>query len=140
MHRSLHVLNWMRHRTRKLKQTNLIDWQNRDSSVDDRLQIIERTLDEIIWRDFLISDDKIPSWIFFSQYEKRKVDAIIWSDTHEKFMNLLCSLAVELGFGQKFKPVPRVDVRPNWTDQSSQPDPRIDVRRILSSLSETSYI
>ncbi len=52
----------------------------------------------------------------------------------------LSSLAVELGFGQKFKPDPRVDVRPDWTDQSSQPDSRIDVRRILSSLFETSYI
>jgi hypothetical protein len=50
------------------------------------------------------------------------------------------SLAVELGFGQKFKSDPRVDVRPGWTDQSSQPDPRVDVRRVLSSLSETSYI
>jgi hypothetical protein len=50
------------------------------------------------------------------------------------------SLAVELGFGQKFKPDPRVDVRPGWTDQSSQPDLRVDVRRVLSSLSETSYI
>ncbi len=50
------------------------------------------------------------------------------------------SLAVELGFGQKFKSDPRVDVRPGWTDQSSQSDLRIDVRRILSSLFETSYI
>jgi hypothetical protein len=50
------------------------------------------------------------------------------------------SLAVELGFGQKFKPDPRVDVRPDWTDQSSQTDPRVDVRRVLPSLSETSYI
>jgi hypothetical protein len=53
---------------------------------------------------------------------------------------MLTSLAVELGFGQKFKPDPRVDVRPGWTDQSSQSDPRVDVRRVLSSLSETSYI
>jgi hypothetical protein len=51
-----------------------------------------------------------------------------------------CSLAVELGFGQKFKPDPRVDVRPGWTDRSSQPDPRVGVRRVLPSLSETSYI
>ncbi len=29
---------------------------------------------------FLILDDKILDWIFFSQYEKRKVDVIIWSD------------------------------------------------------------
>jgi hypothetical protein len=50
------------------------------------------------------------------------------------------SLAVGLGFGQKFKPDPRVDVRPGWTDQSSQSDPRVDVRRVLPSLSETSYI
>jgi hypothetical protein len=59
-----------------------------------------------------------------------------------KLINLTfsISLAVELGFGQKFKPDPRVDVRPNWTDQSSQPDPRVGVRRILPSLSETSYI
>jgi hypothetical protein len=53
---------------------------------------------------------------------------------------VLSSLAVGLGFGQKFKPDPRVGVRPGWTDQSSQPDPRVDVRRVLSSLSETSYI
>jgi hypothetical protein len=44
------------------------------------------------------------------------------------------SLAVELGFGQKFKPDPRVDVRSGWTDQSFQFDPRIDVWRVLSSL------
>jgi hypothetical protein len=50
------------------------------------------------------------------------------------------SLAVGSGFGQKFKPDPRVDVRPGWTDQSSQLDPRIGVRRVLPSLSETSYI
>jgi hypothetical protein len=50
------------------------------------------------------------------------------------------SLAVGLGFGQKFKPDPRVGVRPGWTDQSSQPDPRVGVRRVLPSLSETSYI
>ncbi len=50
------------------------------------------------------------------------------------------SLAVGLGFGQKFKPDPRVDVRPGWTDQSSQPDPRVGVRRVLPSLFETSYI
>jgi hypothetical protein len=50
------------------------------------------------------------------------------------------SLAVELSFGQKFKSDPRVDVRPDWTDQSSQPDSRIDVRRVLPSLFETSYI
>jgi hypothetical protein len=50
------------------------------------------------------------------------------------------SLAVELGFEQKFKSDPRIDVRSSWTDQSSQFDLRIDVRRILSSLFETSYI
>jgi hypothetical protein len=50
------------------------------------------------------------------------------------------SLAVGLGFGQKFKPDPRVGVRPGWTDQSSQPDPRVGVRRVLPSLFETSYI
>jgi hypothetical protein len=55
-------------------------------------------------------------------------------------INQQISLAVGLGFGQKFKSDPRVDVRPGWTDQSSQLDPRIDVRRVLSSLSETSYI
>jgi hypothetical protein len=49
-------------------------------------------------------------------------------------MNDTISLAVELGFGQKFKSDPRVDVRSSWTDQSFQFDPRIDVRRILSSL------
>jgi UDP-2,3-diacylglucosamine pyrophosphatase LpxH len=87
-HRSLHVFDWTRHRTRKLKSTNLIDWQNRDSSISDRLQIIEKTLDKVIWRDFLISDDKIPDWIFFFQkLKKRKVDAIIWNTLHEKFMN-----------------------------------------------------
>jgi succinate dehydrogenase hydrophobic anchor subunit len=31
----------------------------------------------------------------------------------------IISLAVGLGFGQKFKPDPRVDVRSSWTDQSS---------------------
>ncbi len=91
-HRSLHVFDWTLHRTRKLNQTNLIDWQSRDSFVDDRLQIIERVLDEAIWRNFLIFDDKISDWIFFSQeLKKRKVDVIIWSRTHEKFMNLLCN-------------------------------------------------
>jgi hypothetical protein len=54
--------------------------------------------------------------------------------------SLICSLAVGLGFGQKFKPDPRVGVRPGWTDRSSQPDPRVGVRRVLPSLSETSYI
>jgi hypothetical protein len=44
------------------------------------------------------------------------------------------SLAVGSGFGQKFKPDPRVDVLPDWTDQRFQFDSRIDVRRILSSL------
>jgi hypothetical protein len=48
----------------------------------------------------------------------------------------LISLIVELSFGQKFKLDPRVDVRPDWTDQSSQSDSEIDVRRVLSSLSE----
>jgi hypothetical protein len=67
------------------------------------------------------------------------------NDVHDQndvdsILNDANSLAVELGFGQKFKPDPRVDVRPGWTDQSSQPDLRVDVRRILSSLSETSYI
>jgi hypothetical protein len=32
---------------------------------------------------------------------------------------VVISLAVGLGFGQKFKPDPRVGVRPGWTDQSS---------------------
>jgi hypothetical protein len=50
------------------------------------------------------------------------------------------SLTVELSFEQKFKLDPRIDVRSNWTDQSSQFDLRIDVRRVLSSLFETSYI
>jgi hypothetical protein len=50
------------------------------------------------------------------------------------------SLIVKLSFEQKFKPDPRVDVWPGWTDQSSQLDSRIDVWRILSSLFETSYI
>jgi hypothetical protein len=54
--------------------------------------------------------------------------------------SFMTSLAVGLGSGQKFKPDPRVGVRPGWTDQSSQPDPRVGVRRVLSSLSETSYI
>jgi hypothetical protein len=53
---------------------------------------------------------------------------------------IMYSLAVELSFGQKFKSDPRVDVRPDWTDQSSQFDSKIDVRRVLSSLFETSYI
>ncbi len=53
---------------------------------------------------------------------------------------IIFSLAVELGFGQKFKSDPRVDVRPGWTDQSSQLDLRVGVRRILSSPSDTSYI
>ncbi len=62
-------------------------------------------------------------------------------DSADNFADDLAdSLAVELGFGQKFKPDPRVGVRPGWTDQSSQSDPRVGVRRILSSLSETSYI
>jgi hypothetical protein len=50
------------------------------------------------------------------------------------------SLMIELSFGQKFKPDPRVDVWPGWTDQSSQFDSRVDVRRILSDSFETSYI
>jgi hypothetical protein len=53
---------------------------------------------------------------------------------------VMSSLAVGLGFGQKFKPDPRVGVRPGWTDQSSQSDPRVGVRRVLPSLSETSYM
>ncbi len=47
-HRSLHVFDWTRYRTRQLQQTNLIDWQNRDSFVDDWLQIIREALDETI--------------------------------------------------------------------------------------------
>jgi hypothetical protein len=50
------------------------------------------------------------------------------------------NLTVELSFEQKFKFDSRVDVWSNWTDQSSQLDSRTDVRRILSSLFETSYI
>jgi hypothetical protein len=54
----------------------------------------------------------------------------------EMFLN---SLTVESDFEQKFKFDPRIDVRSNWTDQSSQFDLRIDIRRILSSLFEISY-
>jgi hypothetical protein len=63
----------------------------------------------------------------------------VWSKTSISVSRIV-SLAVGLGFGQKFKPDPRIDVRSGWTDQSSQFDLRIYVRRILSSLSETSYI
>jgi hypothetical protein len=62
---------------------------------------------------------------------------LLW---YSELMMRSISLTVGLGFGQKFKPDPRVDVRPGWTDQSSQPDPRVDVRRVLPSLYETSYI
>jgi hypothetical protein len=78
-HRSLHVFDWTRHRTRKLKQTNLIDWQNRDSFVDDRLQIIEENTWWNYLTRFLIFDDR-NSWLnlLFSRITERKVDAIIW--------------------------------------------------------------
>jgi hypothetical protein len=80
----------------------------------------------MLWRVLSFDFSKIRS----SRISSRKKFSMIY----------ISSLAVELGFGQKFKPDPRVDVRPGWTDQSSQPDPRVDVRRVLSSLSETSYI
>jgi hypothetical protein len=70
--------------------------------------------------------------VVFMSFSSRDVNIMKWISS--------CSLAVELGFGQKFKLDPRIDVRPDWTDQSSQLDPRIDVRRVLSSLFETSYI
>ncbi len=73
----------------------------------------------------------IMSSSFVVRLEKKK---------NRKMTFVVFSLTVELSFGQKFKPDPRVDVRPDWTDQSSQPDPRIDVRRVLPSLFETSYI
>ncbi len=66
---------------------------------------------------FIRNDEMIRSFVFVASLTK-------------------ISLTVELGFGQKFKPDPRVDVRPGWTDQSSQPDPRVGVRRILPSLFE----
>jgi hypothetical protein len=55
------------------------------------------------------------------------------SDNHTQ-LRKETSLAVGSGFGQKFKPDPRVGVLPGWTGQRFQPDPRIDVRRVLSSL------
>jgi hypothetical protein len=75
----------------------------------------------------------------FKQYAENMKITIktIFVETHH---SIEISLAVGLGFGQKFKPDPRVDVRSGWTDQSPQPDLRVDVRRVLSSLSETSYI
>jgi hypothetical protein len=80
------------------------------------------------WTQFLIDFHFIISYLLEKSNEK--ADSLIKR----------ISLAVELGFGQKFKPDPRVDVRSGWTDQSSQSDPRVDVRRILPSLFETSYI
>jgi hypothetical protein len=69
--------------------------------------------------------------------KRRWIISIIFISWISELVN---SLTVELGFGQKFKPDPRIDVRPDWTDQSSQFDLKIDVRRVLSSLFETSYI
>jgi hypothetical protein len=93
-------------------------------------------------------------YFVFCRYLMQWFAAMRWSDSEliKNSISLLAvltmfdlitvanSLAVGLGFGQKFKPDPRVGVRPGWTDQSSQPDPRVDVRRVLPSLSETSYI
>ncbi len=67
-----------------------------------------------------------------------KISRFIIFDDHVD-MHII-SLFVELGFEQKFKSDSRIDVRSNWIDQSSQFDSRIDVRRVLSSLFETSYI
>ncbi len=50
------------------------------------------------------------------------------------------SLAVGLGFEQKFKPDPRVDVLSGWTHEIFQSNPRVDVRRVLSSLPETNLM
>jgi hypothetical protein len=77
--------------------------------------------------------------VFLNVFNDEKIYCHM-SNEYKQFKKILNSLAVELSFGQKFKSDPRVDVRPGWTDQSSQPDPRVDVRRVLSSLSETSYI
>jgi hypothetical protein len=43
-------------------------------------------------------------------------------------------LTVGLGFGKKFKPDPRIDVRSSGSDQRFQLNLRVDVRRMLSSL------
>jgi hypothetical protein len=80
-------------------------------------------------------------WKYLERHLQR---LIIWFwNENQQLMSLSCeisSLIVELSFGQKFIFDPRVDVRSSWTDQSFQFDLRIDVRRVLSSLFETSYI
>ncbi len=64
-HRSLHVFDWTRHRTRDKQR---LDWlTNRDSSIDDSLQM--RTW-WIIWWNFLILDDKSLN-LLFSRKEKK---------------------------------------------------------------------
>jgi hypothetical protein len=70
---------------------------------------------------------------FSSEYQ---FEDMMWLFTK----NIKTSLTVELGFGQKFKSDPRVDVLSGWTDQRFQFDPRIDVRRILSSLFDINWM
>jgi hypothetical protein len=65
---------------------------------------------------------EVVKWCKLASHCKR---TFVWYSFHQKSASLAYfarilrnSLAVELGFGQKFKPDPRVDVRSNWTDQS----------------------
>jgi hypothetical protein len=78
MHRSTHVFNWTRHRTRKANKSWLMSksW----FVLDDRLQVINTWW--VIWWDQSLM---INLWLNCSfQDEKRKVDAIIWCDATTK--------------------------------------------------------
>jgi hypothetical protein len=94
-HKSTHVFNWTRHRTRK--QTNLIDWQNRDSSIDDRLQISMKHLMKYLTK-LLIFDDINSDWISFLN-NKRKEKLMLSFDAvlrrkHEYFRWWCCCIHV----------------------------------------------
>ncbi len=108
------------------------DCLDSNSSLKFNDTIIERQENDIYFRQISQSDH-------FQLIQN--VDIAITSSKNKiKFALISNSLAVDLSFGQKFKPDPRVDVRPGWTDQSSQLDSKVDVRRVLPSLFNISYI